>query len=368
MRGAAIRSSGTRSPHEHATASGFDPDADRGRERPAGAWGVAGSGHARSASRVGRSTASADADARSGEFATAGRCADDDTAGESGTFSVSCTGDAHCAGVGGSIASRCIADARIGRCASAGGRGRADDSAQAGTRCDPAPRGARAQRRPDHCTGAARAVAGHAVSGGSGAFARVAHAKRTCASGGVVHECAGRCPRTIRAAVADRRRDSEHVAGIGDPFERADDATHPIACDRGRVPDVTSNGADDRRIRRSSGGDAPARRAGKSTRTCDVLGTGACGRSDDTGVVAGASVCSDERAVDRDSCTGRSGPVSRLFDCLRSREHIVSHPRASVRKPIGTRPGAGPCTDSGLSSDTSAGGLVVVAVREHITG
>jgi hypothetical protein len=378
MRGAAIRSSSTRSPHEHATASGFDPDADRSRQRPAGVRRVAASGHARAraGARFGRSAATANAAARSGRPASAGRGADDRTAGQSGAFFV-CTGGAHRAGVGGGIARRCttrrcIAGAGIGRGASAadGGRAGGDDSAQARARRDPRPRGACTWRRLDHCTGAARAGAGHSISGGAGAFARVAHAEYTRASGGGAHECADRCPRTIRAALADCRRDIGHVACVGDPFERAHDRTHSVTCDGRRVHDDTGSGAADRRIRRGSGGDAAARGVCKSARTCDVIGTGARGRSDDAGSVAGASACPDERAVDHDSCTGRSGPVSRLFDCLRSREHIVfhSHARASVRKLICTRTDAGPGTDACHSSDGCAGDLVVVTVWERITG
>jgi hypothetical protein len=204
MSAAAIRSSGTRSRHEHATAARLDPDADRGRQLAVGVAATldtAGSASAAATDHpVERSAASAGAgDRRRKRSSARGHaCGAERATIQSGDCAVACP-CFRCAtrrGAGRGIACDCNAGSDTGACASGDHCFRPSDATAIAARCRTGTRGARDEHADGHDAGTGRTVAGTSTIDAAHLFVAFA-GRRDSGCDVACPGCAGCCARIV---------------------------------------------------------------------------------------------------------------------------------------------------------------------------
>jgi hypothetical protein len=325
MRGAAIRSSVTRSAHEHATAAGIDSDLDRGRQLSAGvaACGARACGARACSADAGvllwRSTATAATRCRSVEptraRADSSAGCDECTAAEHRAFADSgnCIADLWPGGA--AVRADGRAGARGDACACAGCRFAAGDDHRSKARCAGAGRGSRIERcgdpagsvatREGACAFRGLDAAGDSASGSPTGDA--GSGSRRAAFGGVAF--GGRSA----PAYARARRGGGDVTRNGDGTEPG---TTSSACDGFSVLDRDGIHGTPAGARTGSYGRVCAR--GRThARRCVC----ACGRSRVREGVSGRGCASDARGCGT-ACTG---------DVCRTGDRIVAPAHADIR-------------------------------------
>jgi len=347
MRGAAIRSSVTRSAHEHATAAGIDPDPDRGRQRSAGGAAVAARG-----GRAGNADAG---DLRGrGSATAASRCRAVDPArarADSSAGSDECTGAEQRAFAD---SRNCIADRCPGGDAGRAGA-RADSCASAGCRF-----AARDVDRPKACAafagagGSARAepcdepAGSVAAREGACAF-RGFDAAGDCASGSRTGGADSGSRGAARGGVVDGGRPARACARGGERCDACDVAGARTG--DGTEHDITSSGgggfsAPDGDVvhgcaRAGACSGSRGRFAPSRADACGRLR--ACGR-DRARESAGVRSCACAGASNASGCrTAGAGDVCRSGDCVVARTHA------------GTRFSGRACRDAGAGTRAEPG-------------
>lgn len=314
-----------RSPREHATAARFDPDADRGRQLPAG---VSGDPHAATGDSVRSSAASASAGVRARKPAGARGDADERATAECR----GCPASRPCVGGASGRALRAANDCGgSGACACASGCSLADvgDAGKAVACCAGA----------EHLghDGADREVGRRSAR--SGIFCGFVGSKRSGDSGAVVTDYARRCASTVDVVRARCGPCIEH---------------HARQRDRGCAGDRSGNCARAPAGARDDGSIGTSERSnGAYAYPHGAIGAGCCDRDDECGDLASNRARSDERGSKRRDCADvRRGVAGRPHDCLRRCEFAVFRTRA--RSPADNA--ACIHADNGLRTDASRRG------------